>query len=169
MADSIWEQIRRGEFPQAGTTIEEVICSVGRQLAVRIDKLIDVIQSAPEGILPVGAAGLAITPMAQLIALMRLVQASYPRDLQVQTVGIAPATILIVNPNPYAIPVLVTNLDNAQLLHYGSTATMTVQSPILDTERSERVLVSANRTLFGVVAGPGNIQVGISNLDLPIV
>jgi hypothetical protein len=168
MAD-LWEQIQRGEFPSTGATEREVICAVGRQLANRLDKLIDVIQRAPEGIVPIGAPGLAITPMGQLIALMRLVTASFPRDNQILPVTTV-ATPLITNPNIFDIPVLVTNLDNAQLLHYGgSAATTTVQSPIIDTETTEKILVSANRTLFGIVVGPGAINVGISNLDMPIV
>lgn len=168
MSSDLWEQIRRGDFPQAGTTIEEVICSVGRQLAVRIDKLIDVIERAPEGILPIGAPGLAIGANAQTVALLRLLAASYPRDHQVVMVTVA-VTPLIVNPNAFAIPVLITNLDNAQLLHYGSAATITLQTPIIQTETSEKVLVSANGTLYGIVVGPAAVAVAISNLDLPIV
>ena len=168
MSEEIWEQIRRGEFPSTGATLEEVICSVGRQLAVRIDKLIDVIERAPEGILPIGAPGLAIGANAQMVALLRLLAASFPRDHQVVAVTVA-VTPLIVNPNPYAIPVLITNLDNAQLLHYGSALTITLQTPIIDTERSEKILVSANATLYGLVVGPAAIAVGVSNLDLPIV
>jgi len=168
MGSNILEKIRHGEYPETSPTLEEVLCSVGRQLGFRLEKIIDLLENAGIVIPPVGAPGYAITPTGQMIALMRLLAASFPRDLIVVNVTIA-ATPLVVNPNDFDVPVIITNLDNAQLLHYGSAATMTIQSPIIQTETSEKLLVSASRTLYGIVAGPAAIAVGVSHLDIPIV
>jgi len=168
MGSDIWEQIRRGEYPETSATLEEVLCSVGRQLGLRLEKIIELLDKAGIVIPPIGAPGFAITPTGQMIALMRLLAASFPRDLIVVPVTIA-ATPLVVNPNDHDVAVIITNLDNAQLLHYGSAATMTVQSPIIQTESTEKLLVSASRTLYGIVAGPAAIAVGVSHLDIPIV
>jgi len=164
----IWEKIRRGNYPETSATLEEVLCSVGRQLGFRLEKIIDLLEKAGIEIPPLGAPGYVITPTGQMIALLKLLAASYPRDQIIVPVTIA-ATILVVNANDYDVPVIITNLDAAQLLHYGSAATMTVQSPIIQTESSEKLLVSPGRTLYGIVVGPAAIAVGVSHLDLPTV
>ena len=44
LPETLWDKIRRGEFGQTDAAIAEVLCSVGRQLAFRLDKLIDYIK-----------------------------------------------------------------------------------------------------------------------------
>lgn len=168
---NIWEKIRRGEYPQTDAGLAEVICSVGRQLAFRLEKLIDVLESGPEepeeGILPISGPGVAYTPIGRMVELMRLDLASYPRDHSVMIVENT-GTLLVTNSLSYSIPLLITNLDNAQLLYYGASPAAITNAPVIEPESSKKIILSPNRDLRGIVAG-ADINVAISNLDLPTV
>jgi hypothetical protein len=168
LPETLWDKIRRGEFPQTDAAIAEVLCSVGRQLAFRLDKLIDIWEHPPEEPeAPLYGPGGAYTPIGRLVELMRLDLASYPRNHAVVVVTNAGVS-MIANPLPYSIPVMVTNLDNAQFLYYGSPPAAINTSPIIDPEQSMKILVSPESDLYGIVAG-ADINVAISNLDLPTI
>jgi len=129
--DDVWERLRRGEFPQTDGQILEVMCAVGRQLAYRLEKLIDVIERGPDdGIAPMFGPGAAATPIGQMIQLMRLSMASYPRNHTTVTVTAA-GIVMISNPHPYTIPVMVTNLDNAQFLYYSQRRKSTFRQTVI--------------------------------------
>ena len=168
LTPDVWEKIRRGDFTSVDASLMEVICSVGRQLAYRLEKLIDVLERGPEEAPVVTVTpGLALTPEERLVALMRLAVASYPKDHRVVPVTNA-GVLIATNPLPYSIPILVTNLDNAQLLFYGSTISTVLNSPIIDPESSQKIQLSPYSDLFGTVIGAA-INVAVSNLDLPVV
>lgn len=168
LKDDVWERLRRGELPQTDGQILEVMCAIGRQLAYRLEKLIDVIERGPEdGIAPLFGPGAVATPIGQMIQLMRLSMASFPRNHQ--TVSVTNAGIVMIsNPHPYTIPVMITNLDNAQFLFYGSAPASILTSPLIDPEAKEKINLSPNSDLYGIVAGAA-INVAVSVLDLPIV
>jgi len=164
----VWEKIRRGDLGNIDASIQEVICNVGRQLAYRLEKLIDVLERGPEAppIVTV-APGLALTPEERMVALMRLATASYPRDHRTAAVTNA-GDLIISNPNPFSIPVLLTNLDNAQFLYYGTSRATILNAPPIDPESKEKIILSPYADLYGIVLGAA-INVAISNLDLPTV
>jgi len=168
LKDDVWEKLRRGEFSQTDGQILEVMCSVGRQLAYRLEKLIDVIERGPEdGIAPLFGPGAVATSMGRMIELMRLSMASYPRNHATIPVTAA-GVVMISNPHPYSIPVMITNLDNAQFLYYGSSPASILTAPLIDPEAKEKIILSPNSDLYGIVAGAA-IAVAVSVLDLPIV
>lgn len=168
LRDDVWEKFRRGELPETDATILEVMCSVGRQLAYRLEKLIDVIERGPDdGIATLFGPGAVATPIGQMIQLMRLSMASYPRNHATVSVTAA-GIVMISNPHPYTIPVMITNLDNAQFLFYGSSPASILTSPLIDPESKEKINVSPNSDLYGIVAGAA-INVAVSLLDLPTV
>jgi len=68
------------------------------------------------------------------------------------------------------MPVLVTNLDNAQFLYYGSgTVAVLSNAPFIPPETPMKLLIPPSQDLYVVVAGPANVTVAISNLALPVV
>jgi hypothetical protein len=164
--ENIWTKMRRGEYPETDATILEVVCSVGRQLAYRLEKLIDLLERGPEEP-PLVTVTTTEQQQQQLLALMRLVAASYPRDHRIVAVTAA-GNLIATNPLPYSIPILVTNLDNAQFLFYGTSASTVLNSPMIDPESKEKIMLSPNSDLFGIVVGAA-ISVAVSNLDLPTV
>ena len=168
--ETIWDKIRSGEFGRTDAAIAEVLCSVGRQLALRLDKLIDIQMRAveePEPIpLPFGQKE-PYTPIGRLVELMRLDLASYPRNHATVPVTNA-GVIMISNPLPYTIPLMVTNLDNAQFLYYGSAPAAITNSPMIPPEQGLKILLSPESDLYGIVAG-ADINVAISDLDLPTI
>lgn len=165
LTPDVWEKFKRGDYGQVDAAIVEVLCSVGRQLAYRLDKLIDVLE--PDEVLPGYRPGERHTPMGRLIELNRLELASYPKDHRIAVITNA-GDLIINNPLPYSIPVLVTNLDNAQFLFYGTSRGTVLNAPLIDPESKEKIILSPNSDLFGIVLGAA-INVGISNLDLPTV
>lgn len=166
--NDVWERLRHGELPETDATILEVMCSVGRQLAYRLEKLIDVIERGPDdGLAPLFGPGAVTTPIGQMIQLMRLSMASYPRNHA--TVAVTNAGIVMIsNPHPYSIPVMITNLDNAQFLYYGSSPASVLTAPLIDPESKQKIVLSPNSDLYGIVAGAA-IAVAVSVLDLPTV
>lgn len=138
------------------------LCAIGRQLAVRLDKLIEVSQEAQAAYV---AGGPGVMTLTELIELLRLDLASFPRDHRQVTVGNTP-TLVFENPQNRTIPVLITNQDNAQILHYGQAAVTVTNGPTIGTKESLKVNVSQSSNLYGVVDA-GTIEVGVSVLDLP--
>ncbi len=169
MGDDILAQIGRGNWPSTGPGQMEVICSVARQLAWRLDKLIDVIERGVEEEEPPAPSAAPYTPMGRLAELIRLDLANFPKDHRTEAVGILPV-ILASNPYAYTRPVLVTNLDNALFLYYG-TATLAVltNAPFIPPETAYKLLIPPSQDLYVVGPGPANITVAISNLALPVV
>lgn len=150
-----------------GTDPASSICAVGRQLALRLDKLIHLMSQAeeePEILLPGGGISAAIS-FATLAELLSLSLASCPRDHQSIPVDTS-ATKLVENVTDGHVPVLVTNLDNAQDLHWGAATVLVTAGPIIPARTSHKVLVPPNSALYGVV-GAASITVAISTLIVP--
>lgn len=170
--DEFLARIGGGNWPDMGTSEAEVICAVGRQLAYRLDKLIDLIERGEERealIAPISGPGAAHTPIGRLVELQRLELANFPKDHRTVSVGTT-RVALASNPYSYTIPILVTNLDNAQFLYYGSgPVNATNNSPMIDPEESMKLYLNPEQDLYVVVAGPGNVTVAVSNLALPVV
>jgi len=169
----VLQRIQRGEWPDTGASEIDVICAVGRQLAYRLDKLIDVIQRGepePEELLaPTTGPGVAYTPIGRMVELMRLELANLPKDHRTASIGTTRVP-LAQNPYSYTIPILVTNLDNAQFLYYGSgTVSVSGNSPFIEPEKPMKLYLTPSQDLYVVVAGPANVTVAISNLWLPVV
>jgi len=172
LTPDVWEDIRRGNIGQTDAHILEVICSVGRQLAYRLERLIDVLERGPAEkeealVAPTTGPGAAYTPVGRMVELLRLQLASYPRDHQVQTVTAA-GVMVVSNTRPYSIALLITNEDNAQKLYYGAAPATTTNAPIIEPETSKKIILSPNADLYCRVIG-ADITVAISNLDLPTV
>lgn len=166
---NVLDEMRRGSFPQVDPTMMEMLCSSFRQIAHRLDKLIDVLErgAEEEEVDLIFGPGGARTPIGRMLELMRLDLASYPRDHQIQTVTNTGDRIMS-NSQAYSIPILVTNEDNAQLLYYGSSHASTLNAPIIEPESSKKIILTPSADLYGIVIG-ANITVAISNLDLPTV
>lgn len=169
LPDTVWERMRRGDYSQTDPAILEVVCSVGRQLAYRLEKLIDVLERAPEepGLVPTTGPGVQYTPVGRMVELMRLQLASYPRDHAIKVVTNG-GDLIISNLLPYSIPILITNQDNAQRLWYGSAPATINNAPLIEPEASLKIILSPSSDLYGIVSG-ANITVALSNLDLPTV
>ena len=163
----IWERIRSGQFPDTDAGIVEALCSIGRQLAYRLEKLIDVLERGPEEPdLPLSGPSSAVS-IARLVELMRLDLASYPIDHT--TIAVTSSGVLLAtNALPHSIPLMITNLSNADILYYGDSRATIANAPIIDPETSKKILLSPNSDLFGIVSG-ASISVAVSQLDRPTV
>ena len=152
----------------ANRELVNAICSVGRQLANRVDQLIRlqsrryITVTGPDGetiIQPEAAPG------DDTADLLRLVLANYPANHILVTVGTA-LTPLAENVSPDPVVVMLTNNDAAQILRYGGPTMTQATGLIIQTERSEPVRLPPNSVLYGMVA-VATIQVGVSRLILP--
>lgn len=170
--NEVLARIQRGEWPEMGPSEVEVICAAARQIAFRLDKLIDVIERQeipPELEAPISGPGVAYTPIGRLVELTRLQLANFPKDHRTASIGTS-REVLAQNAYSYTIPILVTNLDNAQFLYYGSgTVNASDNSPFIEPQKSMKLYLTPSQDLYVVVAGPGNVTVAVSTLWLPVV
>lgn len=154
-------------IPRVDTDMITALCAMNRQLAMRIDELIEVIKRAARGEPMPGVPGVHVAPGAResVADLLRIALASMPRDHQVVTVGTAP-TWIAENKSGLDVPVLVTNYDFAQQLRYGTATLTNTSGPLIDTEDSKKIVIPPNQTLYGMVP-VATIQVAVSTLYLP--
>lgn len=155
-------------IPRVDTDIISALCAVNRQLAERIDELIDIIKRTARGEPIPGVPGApAVLPGAQesVAGLLRILLASMPRDHQIVTVGTTP-TWMAENKSSLDVPVLVTNQDFAQQLRYGTATLTATTGPLIDPETTEKVVIPPNQVLYGLVPA-ATIDVAISTLFLP--
>lgn len=155
-------------FPEINQDTIAALCAVGRQLAMRLDELIDVSKKA-QGMVP-GVPGITIPGVPpgrapEWIELMRMLLASFPRDHAAVTVGSTPEPLLQ-NTSSRPIPVMITNGDEAQVLYWGGATVIVGLSPTIGPQGSMKILVPESTTLYGVVKD-GDIQVGVSSLHIP--
>ena len=149
----------------------DALCSIGRQIAYRMDQIAALLgEESPtqrisrERIVQPGDG--ARVDLSELIYLMRLLQASYPRDHAAIPVT-ATRTFLIENKSQEeSAPVIITNNDHAKLLYYGNATCGVGSSPVIQPEQSLPLKLPPSRTLYGVVDS-GTIQVSVSTLELP--
>lgn len=139
------------------------ICTIARQLAVRIDDLIAQLAVSPERAFMY--AGRETGGIAEAVYLLRLHLASMPRDHKVVTVT-NEATPILENPSGNVVPVMVTNNDNAQYLRYGVGTLAGDTAPIIAPRAKEKIHIPPSTTLYGIVGG-GDITVAVSRLALP--
>lgn len=153
-------------FPEISQDTIAALCAIGRQLAMRLDELIDLSKKA-QGIAPgITVPGLRPARVPEWIMLMRLLLASFPRDHAKLTVS-DEATPLVENPSGDAVPVLVTNTDEAKLLYYGSSTLDIDTAPVIQPRASLKILVPGSSSLYGLVEAGGDITAAISSLDIP--
>lgn len=144
----------------------QVLCSIGRQLALRLDQIIH-LQGGPRALPPGNGLEIYEEPRRydETTELLRLVTASYPADHINVTVTTA-LTPLAENVSPHPVPVLLINNDAAQMLRYGGPTMTLPTGGIIQTEDSGVVHVPPNAVLYGMVA-VATISVGVSHLILP--
>jgi len=149
------------KISQDGVT---AICTVGRQLALRLDRLIRLIEAPTEEGLPVlpGARGVITVTGTELLA---LTLASFPRDHRTISVSTS-ETPLSVNPSAYWTAVAVANNDNAKRLWYGSGTVAVNAGPFIPPGEQLILYVPPSETLYGIVDG-ASITVGVSSLIVP--
>ena len=154
-------------FPQVGSqdTIA-ALCAIGRQLAMRLDELIHIMQQA-EGIAPgvPRPPGVPAERAPEWIELMRMLLASYPRAGAALTVGNS-AKPIAQNTSSRPIPVLVTNQDHAQILYYGEATVEAGAAATIQPKESKKIIVPESTSLYGIVEG-ADIQVAVSSLVIP--
>jgi len=152
-------------IPRVDTDMISALCAVNRQLAQRIDELIDITKRVARGE-PI-PDGPVIMPGARenVADLLRILLASMPRDHQVVTVGTAP-TWMAENKSGLDVPVLVTNYDHAQQLRYGTATLTDTSGPVIDPESTEKIVIPPNQTLYGLVP-TATISVAVSTRFLP--
>lgn len=146
-------------IPRVDTDVVSALCAVNRQLAMRIDELIDIMKRVAPAIVP------EVATQENIADLLRLLLASMPADHQVVTVGTTP-TWLAENFATLGLPVLITNYDVAQKLRYGTSTVMATGGPLIDTEATEKIVIPANQSLYGLVPA-ATIQVAVSRLVIP--
>lgn len=142
-------------IPTVDTDMISALCAINRQLAERIDQLIEVTRAARGE--PVRGESVS--------DLLRILLASMPRDHRVLTVSTAP-TPMAENRGRLDVPVLVTNYDHAQQLRYGTATLTDTSGPVIDPETTEKIVIPPNETLYGLVPA-ATIQVAVSTLFLP--
>lgn len=142
-------------IPRVDTDMISALCAINRQLAERIDQLIEVTRTAAgDRVRGESAAGL-----------LRILLASMPRDHRVLVVGTS-ITPLAENRGHLDVPVLVTNYDHAQQLRYGTATLTDTSGPVIDPESTEKIVIPPNETLYGLVP-TATIAVAVSTLFLP--
>ena len=135
------------------------LCAIGRQLAIRLDRLIEAIS----GLRQLQEERQIVTvDMPEILALQL---ASFPSGHTKVTVAITP-TPLIENPTDRWSAVMVTNLDNAQRLYYGNATVWTDNAPFIPGSDCLKIYIPPSETLYGIVE-QATIQAGVSNLVIP--
>lgn len=143
------------------------LCSIGRQIAYRLDQIA---VGLGEEIVPgmaVGARPGARMDYRELEELLRMSLASYPRDHSEITVTDTRTPLVENKSMQRAARVLVTNNDGAHLLFYGNSTCGVGKAPVIQPEQSLPVTLPVGRTLFGIVGTGLSITVAVSVLELP--
>jgi len=149
-----------GLLPQIDADAVSMFCDTARQMALRLDIIAELLRKLKPDVV----YGTEIY-MAELIELMRLDLASMPRDHGVVSVA-STATPIVQNTTPGPVPYIVTNLDNAQMLHYGVESISATTGPIIKPKDSLKIIVQSSEELKGIVGG-ANIDVAVSRLFMP--
>jgi hypothetical protein len=145
----------------SGLSQDEVtaLCAIGRQLATRLDRLIE------------GIYGLRqLQEERQIISvdvpeILALQLASFPSSHTKVIVETTPTT-LVENPTDRWSAVIVTNLDNAQRLYYGTGTLGTETAPFIPSSDCLKIYIPPSETLYGIVE-LATITAGVSNLVIP--
>jgi len=151
----------RQSMPDISQDGVAAICAVGRQLAMRIDRLIALMERPAVEVAP-GAERLITATGLELLALSL---ASFPRD-HANVVVTTSATPLSVNPLASWVAVAVANNDNAKKLYYGCGSVAVNAAPFVPPGEFMVLYVPPSETLYGIV-DIANISVGVSNLIIP--
>ena len=143
------------------------ICAGDRQLAVRLDRLISLMEQAagqdvevfqrPSSQIVIGLEGVK--------SLLGMSLASYPRDHATIQVGTTAAKLVENNSDGW-ISVFVTNLDNAQDLAWGNSTVKPNSGPLIPGKSKEKIHIPPSSNLYGIV-GAGSISVAVSTLIVP--
>lgn len=159
------DQIRRLQtrLGTVGPDTISTLCTIGRQLAVRIDRLIN-LWERPGGVPVMPGAGPLVTTIG-VAEMMALQLASYPRDHASVTVTNS-MTPLVENAGARYIAVMVTNLDNAQRLFYGCGSVGVTSAPFIPGQDKGKIIVPPGEILYGIVSG-ASINVAVSTLAVP--
>lgn len=145
----------------SGLSQDEItaLCAIGRQLAVRLDRLIEGIY----GLRQLQEERQLITVDVPEILALQL--ASFPSDHSSVTVTTAP-TILMENPTDRWSAVLIANTDNAQRLYYGIATVTKDSAAFIPSSDCLKIYIPPSETLYGLVEG-ASITAGVSNLVIP--
>ena len=149
-----------GLLPQIDADAVSLLCGIGRQVASRLDRIAALLRELKPDVV----YGAEIR-LGELLELLRLDLASMPRDHANVAVGSTP-TSLVLNTTGGPLPYIITNLDNAQMLHYGVGSIDANSGPIIKPKESQKVIVQSSSELHGIVGG-ANISVAVSRLYIP--
>ena len=145
----------------SGLSQDEItaLCAIGRQLAVRLDRLIEAISGLRQ-----------LQEQRQLVSvdvpeILALQLASFPSGHSKVTVTTT-ATILMENPTDRWSAVMVANLDNAQRLHYGTGTLGLETAPFIPSSDCLKIYIPPSETLYGLVES-ASITASVSNLVIP--
>lgn len=147
-------------FPGIDADPVSLACGIARQEILRLDIIAQLLRE----LTPTQIYGPDLY-LGRLVDLMKLDLASMPADHTTVVVGNAPQ-LLVANLYGGPMPYIVTNLDNAQLLFYGTGDVSVTSGPVIGPNESEKIIVPVNYRLHGIVAG-ANINVALSRLALP--
>jgi hypothetical protein len=144
------------------------LCEISRQLAVRLDRLTQVMSQFPAQMMQVlEAAG--DLDLRELTKYIKLGLASVPTTHETVRVaggtGVA-ITPVIKNPTANSVPMMITNDDVGQLLRWGSSTLTQTNGAILSSEKSAIIRVPPNSyvyAIFPLFTG----TVSISRLGIP--
>ena len=145
----------------AGLSQDEItaLCAMGRQLAVRLDRLVNSISGLAQA---QEQAQLISVDVPEILALQLATFPSGHASVEVTTA----ATLLMDNPTDRWSAVMVSNLDNAQRLHYGIATVWTNNAPFIPAGDCLRIFIPPSEKLYGLVEG-ASITAGVSNLVIP--
>lgn len=149
------------------------LCEISRQLALRLDRLTDVMSQFPARMLQVleSAGQLDVRELTHYI---KMSLASVPTTHEtVKVAGGAvpsgapvPITPVIKNPMDNSVPMMITNDDNAQLLFWGASTLTQTNGAILSSQETVIIVVPPNSyvyAIFPMFTG----TVSISRLGIP--
>ena len=160
-------------FPELRTPgTVDALCSIGRQLAYRLDQIAVLLgeefEPGARVTERVSERGIgARVSTRDMEYLLMLLLASYPRDHSEVAVTDA-ATALVENKSMQEpAPVIVRNNDHAHLLYYGNSTVGVGKAPAIEPEKCLPIVLPRGRTLYGIVGTGLSITAGVSVLELP--
>lgn len=149
------------------------LCEISRQLALRLDRLTDVMSQFPAHMLQVleSAGQLDVRELTHYIKMSlasvptthETVKVAGGTDASGAAVAITP---VIKNTTDDSVPMMMTNDDNAQMLMWGSSTLTQTNGAILSSEKTVIIVVPPNSYVYAVFPLYTR-TVSISRLGIP--
>lgn len=143
------------------------LCSIGRQIAYRLDQIAVGLGEEIAPGMTVGARPGARMDYRELEELLKMSLASYPRDHSQITVTDTRTRLVENKSMRRAARVIVTNNDGAHLLYYGNSTCGVGKAPVIQPEQSLPITLPRGRTLYGIADTGLTVLAAVSILELP--